>query len=205
MKFDLNELKDLDLESIGSWPKHIKLIFALLLAILVFIFSYFFFITNAIDTWQREQAKELQLKNDFKSKYQLAANQPLYSAQLTVMETQFAELLQMLPSKNEMPELLDDLTYVATHSGLKMSSLNWEQEIEQDFYVEFPINMSVRGSYHQIGRMAEGIAGLPRIVSIHDFTIAKDGDSGFLKMDLLAKTYRFKESAELNQHSKVNK
>ena len=44
--------------------------------------------------------------------------------------------------------------------------------------------------------MVSGVAKLPRIVSLHDFTIThKEG--GGLSMAILAKTYRFKEGAEL--------
>ena len=200
MRLDLSELNDLDLESIGTWPNKVKVVFAILLALAVLIFSYFFVVSDAIDTLEREESKELQLRSDFKMKYQLAANLPLYREQLTQMEIQFAELLKMLPSKNEMPGLLDDLTFAATDAGLKMSSLNWEQEIDRDFYIEFPISMSIQGSYHQIGKMVEGVAKLPRIVSLHDFTISQD-TPGFLKMNIQAKTYRFKEGAELKKNT----
>jgi len=151
-----------------------------------------------------EQNKELQLREDFQNKYQLAANLKLYREQLAVMEGQFAELLKMLPSENEMPGLLDDLTFAATDAGLRIKSLNWEAEIQRDFYIEFPIKMSVTGDYHQIGNMVSGVAKLPRIVSLHDFTIKRD-DSGTLTMDILAKTYRFKEGAELPPEKPANK
>lgn len=192
MKFDFNDFNDLDVENIGSWPKYVKTVFAIMISAIVFIVSYFFVVSDAINVLAQEEDQELQLRHDFKMKYQLAANLPLYLEQLTVMETQFSELLKMLPSKNEMPSLLDDLTFVATDSGLKMSSLSWQKEIDRGFYIEFPINMSVKGSYHQIGKMVGAVAKLPRIVSLHDFSITQD-DAGQLNMNIQAKTYRFKE------------
>ncbi|QYJ78631.1 type 4a pilus biogenesis protein PilO [Shewanella acanthi] len=196
MKLDLSQFNDIDFENVGGWPAQVKGFFAVLLAILVFAAGYYLVISDAVDIYKAEQNKELQLREDFKSKYQLAANLKLYREQLAVMEKQFAELLKMLPSENEMPGLLDDLTFVATDAGLKINSLNWEPEIQRDFYIEFPIKMSVTGDYHQIGNMVSGVAKLPRIVSLHDFTITRDA-AGNLAMDILAKTYRFKEGAEL--------
>ena len=58
-----------------------------------------------------------------RNKYQLAANLKLYREQLATMEVQFAELLKMLPSENEMPGLLDDLTFVATDAGTSNKEL----------------------------------------------------------------------------------
>ncbi|MGS0675644.1 type 4a pilus biogenesis protein PilO [Shewanella sp. 0m-4] len=196
MNLDLSQFNDIDFENIGAWPQLVKIVFAALLAVCVFIGGYFLFVSDALDTLNAEQVKEQQLKTDFKSKYQLAANLKLYREQLAIMEIQFAELLKMLPSKNEMPGLLDDITFVATDSGLNIKSLDWESEITRDFYIEFPIKIMVGGDYHELGHLVSGVAKLPRIVSLHDFVI-KRNDSGELGMDILAKTYRFKEGAEL--------
>jgi len=196
MSLDLSQFNDIDFENVGGWPKQVKVVFAVFLALLVFAGGYFLFVSDAVDVLKAEQRKEEQLRQDFTSKYQLAANLKLYREQLQEMEAQFAELLKMLPSENEMPGLLDDLTFVATDAGLKINSLDWEPEIPRDFYIEFPIKMSVSGDYHDMGHMVSGVAKLPRIVSLHDFVI-KRTDSGQLTMDILAKTYRFKEGAEL--------
>lgn len=196
MKLDLSQLNDIDFENIGSWPNQVKTFFAILLALSIFAAGYFFILSDVIDVYKAEKNKEIQLRDDFKNKYQFAANLKLYREQLTIMEEQFAELLKMLPSENEMPGLLDDLTFAATDAGLRIKSLNWEQEIQRDFYIEFPIKMTVTGSYHQLGHMVSGVAKLPRIVSLHDFTIKRD-ETGNLAMDILAKTYRFKEGTEL--------
>lgn len=196
MKLDLSQFNDIDFENIGGWPNQVKTFFAILLAFFVFAAGYFLVVSDSVDTYTAEQDKEVQLRDDFKNKYQLAANLKLYREQLATMEMQFAELLKMLPSENEMPGLLDDLTFVATDAGLRIKSLDWEPEIQRDFYIEFPIKMSVTGDYHQLGNMVSGVAKLPRIVSLHDFTIKRD-DAGNLAMDILAKTYRFKEGAEL--------
>ena len=204
MKVDLEQFNDLDFENIGAWPKQVKVVFAIILAILVFIGSYFFFISDELGALERMQDKEQQLREDFKLKYQMAANLKLYREQLSDMEGQFAELLKMLPSKNEMPGLLDDLTFVATDAGLKINSLDWEAPVQKDFYIELPIKVSVVGDYHEIGNMISNVAKLPRIVSLHDFVITKL-PSGDLKMDIFAKTYRFKESDDDDKNKKGKK
>ncbi|MCH1920514.1 type 4a pilus biogenesis protein PilO [Shewanella sp. A3A] len=196
MKFDLSQFNDLDMENIGGWPTQVKTVFAIILAILVFAGGYYFFISDALASYDAEQRKEVQLRQDFQNKYQLAANLELYRQQLVEMEAQFAELLKMLPSQNEMPGLLDDLTFVATDSGLKIRSIDWDAEIQREFYIEYPIRMSVEGGYHQLGSMVSGVADLPRIVSLHDFIIKREESGEQLSMEVLAKTYRFKEGAD---------
>ena len=204
MNLDLDQFNDIDFENIGGWPKLVKVVFASFLSLCVIGASYYLFISDAMDMLDVEQQKEIQLREDFENKYRLAANLKLYREQLVVMETQFADLLKMLPSENEMPGLLDDLTFVATDAGLRINSLDWDNEIEREFYIEFPIKMAVDGDYHEIGNMVSGVAQLPRIVSLHDFVI-KRNKSGGLSMDILAKTYRFKEVAELAPNANKRK
>ncbi len=65
------------------------------------------------------------------------------------------------------------------------------------FYAELPIRIRLVGSYHQFGAFVSGIAGLPRIVTLHDISIApvdaNKGNYDNLVMDVTAKTYRYIE------------
>ena len=52
------------------------------------------------------------------------------------------------------------------------------------------------GDYHDFGSFVSGVAALPRIVTLHDYSI-KNIDGGLLNMVVEAKTYRYK--AEVSQ------
>ena len=68
-------------------------------------------------------------------------------------------------------------------------------EQAQTFYVELPIAIEATGSYHDLGAFISGMAGLPRIVTLHDFEIAVDSEAmPMLQMSILAKTYRYREA-----------
>ena len=67
-------------------------------------------------------------------------------------------------------------------------------ETAKEFYVELPIAISASGSYHDLGAFISGMAGLPRIVTLHDFNISvKGSNANDLKMSIIAKTYRYKD------------
>ena len=70
-----------------------------------------------------------------------------------------------------------------------------EMCIRDRFYTELPIKIDVIGDYHQFGHFVSEVAKLPRIVSLHDFTIQADKDNK-LKFNVVAKTYRYKESKQ---------
>ncbi|WP_018982514.1 type IV pilus inner membrane component PilO [Salinimonas chungwhensis] len=191
MKFDVNKLKELnelDFEQVAIWPKEIKLVVALFVAIVVALLSYWFVVKPKLPILEAAQSKEAELKMQFEAKYRIAVNLDAYKAQLTQIKQDFSSMLRSLPTSNETPGLLDDITYVGTSSGLTFKVLNWQQEIPKEFYTELPIQMEVSGDYHSFGQFASKIADLPRIVTLHDFKL--DQQNQRLQLRLQAKTYR---------------
>ncbi|GGF61401.1 type 4a pilus biogenesis protein PilO [Alteromonas lipolytica] len=190
-KFDfakLKEMNDLDFEQIATWPFEIKTVVAVFIAIVVSGISYFGIISPKLPLWDQAEAKEAELKMQFQAKYRLAANLSAYKEQLAKIEEDFSSMLKSLPTRNETPGLLDDITYVGTSSGLTFRLLNWEKEIPKEFYTELPIRIEVSGRYHNFGEFVSKVAELPRIVTMHDFEVQSDQDG--LRLRLLAKTYR---------------
>jgi type IV pilus assembly protein PilO len=61
-----------------------------------------------------------------------------------------------------------------------------------EYYIEVPITISADGGYHDMGGFVSGVAGMPRIVTLHDFSITAAKDKRTLSMKILAKTYRYK-------------
>ena len=104
-------------------------------------------------------------------------------------------MLKSLPTSNETPGLLDDITYVGTSAGLTFRLLNWQQEIPKEFYTELPIEVEVKGSYHEFGSFVSSIAGLPRIVTLHDFELISEED---VQTTLLAEVVCIGTHAEFN-------
>lgn len=186
------DINDLDFENMGSWPTAAKVVFAFLLALLVSVVSYFLLVDSKIDELAAAQNTELQLRQVYRTKYASAVNLDLYKQQMVEMEQTFSFLLKQLPTTHETPGLLDDITYVGTTSGLTFIRINWEPEIEKEFYTELPIKIEVIGDYHQFGNFVSEVAKLPRIVSLHDFSIQTENDER-LRFNVVAKTYRYKE------------
>lgn len=194
MKFDASQFDNLELENIGQWPAAAKLLLAIFLAVLIAFLGYMGLISDQIKSLDRGIAEEKTLKESYRAKYHVAANLDLFRAQMLEAEDTFANQLRSLPNSHEIPGLLDDITFVGTTSGLDFVKLEWQPEISKEIYIELPIDIEVIGPYHSFGQFVSKIAGLPRIVTLHDFKISiPDGDSDTLYLKLQAKTYRYQE------------
>ena len=186
--------EDLDLTQSGQWPVLVKMIFWAFLFAVILAAGWWFVIKGKQAQLQTEVAKEATLKTQFESKAFQVANLPALRQQMVDMEAQFGALLRQLPSDTEVPGLLEDITSTGIGAGLEFDSINLQPEIQREYYIELPIQISVRGSYHELGGFVSGVAGLPRIVTLHDFQIQPLGGDQ-LDMNILAKTYRYRDDS----------
>jgi len=193
--FDVN---DIDFEKVGVWPLPAKMFVGVLLLILVFSLTYYLKISELNEELDASKSKETGLRKEYETKSFEAANLDAYRAQMEEMDLTFKSLISRLPSKTEIAGLLDDIEARGTESGLTINATTIEQEKTSEYYIEVPFKINVDGGYHDMGSFISGVAGMPRIVTLHDYTIQKKKDSGVLNMQISAKTYRYK-SQEANE------
>ncbi len=192
----LNELdiSDLSLDNIGTWPAPIKVLLCLLLIIGVVVGGYYYHIEGLQQQLAQVEAEEVKLKEEFEKKAFQAANLDAYRRQMVEMEESFGALVSQLPSDTEVPGLLEDITNKGLLNGLEIGSIDLQPEQAKEFYVELPIAINAVGSYHDLGAFISGMAGLPRIVTLHNFSIgAPSANTNQLNMSIIAKTYRYKD------------
>ena len=192
----LNEfdLSDLDMENIGSWPMVLKVIVLALLYAAILVTGFYFHVEDLNKRVSGAEQEEQTLRQDFEKKAFEAANLEAYKTQLVEMEQRFGALVAQLPSETEVPGLLEDITDKGERNGLSIKRIDLLSEQAQTFYIELPIAIEAAGSYHDLGAFVSGMAGLPRIVTLHDFEITLDADAApMLEMSILAKTYRYRE------------
>ena len=69
-----------------------------------------------------------------------------------------------------------------------------QREVPRDFFVEIPVNIEVRGVYHDVALFFDKVGKLDRIVNVIDVNMVpvKSMDTT-LKTNCKAVTYRFKE------------
>lgn len=189
------DFSDLDFNNVGSWPAAVKFIAGLVLFIVIVALGYNFHLKDLQTQLELQHSQELSLKEQFSSKAYQAANLDAYKEQMQEMEVSFGALLKQLPSDTEVPGLLEDITRTGLGSGLEFEEIKLLPEVEQQFYIELPIQIKVIGAYHDLATFVSGVASLPRIVTLHDFDLVPAEVDGVTtqRMSILAKTYRYND------------
>ena len=197
-EMDMSDI-DLDISKAGSWPIAVKLITWLIIASIVIGAGYYFIIKDQIITLETKQRQEQQLRQQFTTKAREAANLEAYKRQLAEMQQRFGKLVSQLPSKTQIPGLLDDVAEKVNESGLALKRMETQNEVQQNFYIELPVALETAGNYHDFGSFVSGIAALPRIVTLHDFEITRGTSGDDLSMSITARTYRYKDQDQNEQ------
>ncbi|MDY7026223.1 MAG: type 4a pilus biogenesis protein PilO [Pseudomonadota bacterium] len=183
-------LKNLDFKYVGYWPEWlIYSIFGVSL-LLVTGLGYFLFVAPQWTKLTKAESAEVELMEEFKVKSYKAANLPVYEEQLVIVKEQLQNMLEKLPSSTEVPALLDDVTRLGVGSGLKLATIDLQNEQIRDDIVELPFKIRATGNYNEIAGFVSSVAAMPRIVTFHDYKL-NPTDQRSINVELTAKTYRY--------------
>jgi len=192
-------LSDIDFKASGSWPKELKYSVCISVIFLVLLGAWFFMIKDKRDEMLRLELEEAALRVDFENKQVRASNLEPLKQQLVQMELILQQMLRQLPSKNEMPDLIVDVSQQALQSGITNELFQPGPETPREFYAEKPISIRMVGNYHQFGAFMSGVASLPRVVimTMHDISLKPRGaNNELLEMAGTIKTYRYLDPDE---------
>ncbi|HEX5870063.1 MAG TPA: type 4a pilus biogenesis protein PilO [Longimicrobium sp.] len=94
----------------------------------------------------------------------------LYRQQLELAEG-------LIPSDEELPNLLDAISAEAQRTGVELTLIQPVGATEEQYYTRRVYDMAVTGGYHQIGEFLTRVASLPRIVTPTNLTVAPRADA----------------------------
>lgn len=205
------QLRQLDIDDIGRWPRTAKAVALAAAFCLTLLAGHVLYLSGKQAAMNARVASETELKREYQRKTGPAAGLEALQTRHRALETAFDDLLGQLPEDTEVPGLIEDISRAALENGLTIEGIEIEAERAAGFYTELPIRIAVRGGYHEVGAFAGDVANLPRIVTLHDFEIAPEEGSGAsgtvhceddipgsgpcydtaLRMAILAKTYGY--------------
>ena len=179
-----------------SWPALPRYLLCLCLTVAVVTALWFAWLSSSDEELKAEQAKELQLREDFKKKLTQAVNLDALKKQREQVQQYVTQLEKQLPSKAEMDALLSDINQAGIGRSLQFELFRPGQVSVQEYYAELPISIKVSGRYHDMGAFAADIANLSRIVTLNNMAIIPIKD-GVMSMETTAKTFRYLDPAEV--------
>lgn len=171
-----------------------KLILATL--ILLFPIGLSYFLSHSPNNEKIETLKkQVQSSTDELNKVRKAARDlPRHERELQETREIFELTSILLPKSQEIPDLLRNISDLGKQSGLDFLTFVPGIEITKDFYAEIPIDIKIRGPYHNLGLFLDKVSKLNRVVSVNNIKTEKvdqDGGETLLTSSCRLVTYRF--------------
>ena len=110
--------------------------------------------------------------------------------ELGVLNAQAIEAEKRLPKDKDVPEILITMSRLASKSGVVVQSIAPGPQKGQQYFIELSYPMSVKGSYHNIGRFLASVALETRIYNVKD--VNYPGGGGEMSVTFVLLTYQYK-------------
>ena len=188
----------LDAETIANLSAPKKALLILVIAgVLVGLYWYSFYRSKA-DVYNRLKTEYSNKQAKLNENQAIARNLPRFKAEGEKLNLQLARVVQELPNKREIPNLLETLSNLGSINGLQVVYVKPRSDVNKDFYAEVPIQIKVKGGYHELGMFLDSVSKLPRIINVGNITMGhpvEDKGTGSIVLDIsaLATTYRYIE------------
>jgi type IV pilus assembly protein PilO len=176
-------------------------------AVLVLIFGaywYFVYSGRRAETLS-VMAKISDLKQQRDSKQKLVANMGKLQETVRELGAQLKQAEARLPDSKEIPDLLSSISSAGRDSGLDVLTFRQRNEQLKDFYAEVPVDVTVRGNYHEVATFFDRVGKLDRIVNVGDIVMQgprREGEEMIVETLCSATTFRFLDEEERAQIQK---
>ena len=152
-----------------------------------------------------KQEKVTNLENERAKLQSLLKDQKKADVEFREIEALFNRVRAQLPEEKEIPELLRQVSNLGRDSGLEVTLFRQKLENLHDVHADVPVEMSVRGGYHQIALFFDKVRYLDRIVNLSDLSVKNPQDiDGQIQVEssFFATTYRFLSEEERKRIAK---
>jgi type IV pilus assembly protein PilO len=136
---------------------------------------YYLYAVPANQALEAQRKRLAALRVDISQGMAIAQQLPQFRAQVADLEARLDGLKAILPEEKDFGDLLRSLQTLAVQSNLTIRNFKPAPVVSKDLHAEWPINIGLDGTYHNLGLFYDRIGRFSRIINIGNMAIkAKD-------------------------------
>ena len=180
-------------EKLTKMPMAKKVFFLAFFAVLVGAGFWFNFYSPVSEDLEQLESKHNSLVRDLAQAEKTKKTYEADRQKRDELSKSSSKQLQMLPPNAEMASFLNNLNAQAELVGLEILAVKPLDEEPARYYARIPVQLKLRGSFHQMSKFFYLVGNLDRIINIEDIDLGggEMDDSGIvLTAEVLATTFR---------------
>jgi type IV pilus assembly protein PilO len=167
-------------------------------AIVIGVAFYYGYWSGAVQEETDKTARLENLRKEIRALEVTANKLQEFQREVAQLEAKLETLKRILPPEKETPDLMRKVQALAAQSNLTIKNFTPSAVVNRDFYQEWPINMAVDGSYHNLGMFFDRVSRLSRLVNLGNLKISARGDqtvSNTISASCVATTFVYVETS----------
>ena len=141
--------------------------------------------------------KLLELQAKIQEGRAAKAQLPQFRQEVQRLELELDKLLRVLPARRNTPELLRRIRDLTEQGDFDLMRFTPGNFVDQEFYSEWPIAVSLDGTYHNLALLFDRVSRFSRIINIEKLKVntvrTSDGGDHTISASFTAKTFVYKE------------
>jgi len=106
------------------------------------------------------------------------------------LELELAKILQILPSARNTEDLIKRIETLTRQGDFNLKKFTPQEPVARDFYSEYPIDISLDGTYHNLALFFDRMSRFSRIINVEDMKVgAVDAPGKSITATFVAKTF----------------
>ncbi len=178
-------------------PWWVSAIVGLVLACLLYWGGHHYLLKPKYQELKREEDKLAVLQEKIMEGRAAKADLPRLRAEVQRLELELDKLLRILPARRNTPELLRRIRDLTEQGDFELKRVTPGNFIDQEFYSEWPIAISLEGTYHNLALLFDRVGRFSRIINIEGLKIQtirqRDAGPDTIEASFTAKTFIYKE------------
>jgi type IV pilus assembly protein PilO len=122
-------------------------------------------------TIDARSAELASIRADIDKGLATARRLPEFRKQVGELELQLERLRAVLPEEKDVADLLRRIQGMATQSNLTIRAFTPRPVATRQMHAEWPINLQLEGTYHNLGGFLERVSKFPRIINVNAIDI----------------------------------
>jgi type IV pilus assembly protein PilO len=147
----------------------------LLAAVILGAFWWFYW-SPAQEEYKAKTTQLEALRTEIRALEVTASKLQEFQREVALLEAKLETLKRILPPEKETPDLMRKVQSLAAQSNLVIRKFTPGATVSKEFYQEWPINVEVDGSYHNLGYFFDRVRRLSRLVNIGTVNVKSRND-----------------------------
>jgi Tfp pilus assembly protein PilO len=186
----------LDLE---NRPWYFALILGVVIAgVLIWAFENYLF--SDIQKEIKGRTNDLQvLQGKVREGKAAEARLPQFREEAERLETELNRLLRILPTAKQTDELIKKIKSLTERGNFRLVTFQPQGFVKKDFYSEWPINVQLEASYHELALFFDRLSRFSRIINVESLSagaLSKRGSPYTISVGFTMKTFIYGDTAK---------